>query len=87
MFAKHPWFETATVDTLYSVYEEALQELRRHSKETSWEGSDKDMLVLATRILDLAFLGERDVIKLRRGAMFHFGYVELGDPDRSIAAA
>jgi hypothetical protein len=85
MFAENPWFQTATLNTLYRVYGRALQELREHSEETSWEGSDDDMLVLATRILDLAFMGERDVIQLRRGAMCHFGYVEAGDPDRSAA--
>ena len=84
MFAENPWFQRATLNTLYRVYARAVQELREHSEETSWEGSDDDMLVLATRILDLAYMGERDVIQLRRGAMRHFGYVGDG-ADRSAA--
>lgn len=84
MFIQNQWIDTAALDTLYRVYEGALHELREHSEESRWQGSDDDMIALATRILDLAFLGERDAIELRRGAMRHFGYVEV---DPGLAAA
>jgi hypothetical protein len=84
MFIQNQWFDTAALDTLYRVYEGALHELREHSEETSWQGSDDDMIALASRVLDLAFLGERDATQLRRGAMRHFGYVEA---DSALAAA
>jgi hypothetical protein len=77
MLTENPWIDTTA---LYRVYGRALQELQEHAEESTWEGSDDDMRVLATRILDLAFMGERDAIQLRRGAMRHFGYVEAGDP-------
>jgi hypothetical protein len=80
MFTENSWFQPAAVNELYRVYGDALQELRRYPEDTTWEGSDDDMLVLATRIFDLAFLGERDPIQLRRGAMRHFGYVRPSDP-------
>ena len=80
MLTENPWIDTTALATLYRVYGRALQELREHPQDTTWEGSDDDMLVLATRILDLAFLGERDAIQLRHGAMRHFGYVEASDP-------
>ena len=85
MLTEDPWIDTTARDKLYRVYGSALQELREHPEGTSWEGTDDDMIALATSILDLAFLGERDAIQLRRGAMRPFGYVETGDPDRSAA--
>jgi hypothetical protein len=85
VFTENPWFQAATLAKLYLVYAEALQELRAHSDETSWEGSDDDMLALASRILDIAFTGERDAGELRRGAMRHFGHFETSDP--AFAAA
>jgi hypothetical protein len=85
MFTENPWFQPATVNALYRVYGDVLEELRKRPEETTWEGSDEDMRVLATCILDLAFLGELDASQLRRGAMRHFGYVETGDPDRAAA--
>ena len=85
MFTENPWLQAATLGKLYLVYVEALQELRVHSEETSWEGSDDDMLALASRILDIASTGERDAGKLRRGAMRHFGHFEASDS--ALAAA
>jgi hypothetical protein len=85
MPTENPWLDFAALNTLYRVYGRALQELREHPEGTSWEGTDDDMIVLATSILDLAFMGERSAIQLRRGAMRHFGYVETGDPDRAAA--
>ena len=85
MLTENPWLDFAALNTLYRVYGRALQELREHPEGTSWEGTDDDMMVLATSILDLAFLGERNALQLRRGAMRHFGYVETGDPDRAAA--
>ena len=76
MRTENTWIDTTALDTLYRVYGRAVQELQEHAEESTWEGSDDDMLVLATCILDLAFLGEGDPIQLRRGAMHQFGYVE-----------
>jgi hypothetical protein len=42
VFTENPWLQAATLAKLYLVYAEAVQELRVHSEETSWEGSDDD---------------------------------------------
>jgi hypothetical protein len=78
-------FDPETLNVFYRVYEDALNELRGNSEGTTWGNSDDDMIVLANRIFDLAFLGEQDAARLRRGALIRFGYVELGDPDRAAA--
>jgi hypothetical protein len=78
-------FNPETLSALYRVYEEALHELRGHSEGTTWGDTDGDMIVLANRIFDLAFLGEQDAARLRRGALIRFGYTDLGAPDHAAA--
>lgn len=75
MFPKHASFDVETLDLLYRAYAEAGLELHRHPEGTSWEGSDHDRVRLATRVLSLAATGERDMLRLTRGAVNSFSTV------------
>ena len=48
MLTENPWLDFAALNALYRAYGRALQELREHPEGTSWEGTDDDMIVLAT---------------------------------------
>lgn len=76
MFPKHAAFDSETLNLLYRAYTEAGLELHGHPKGTTWKCSDSDRITLASRILSLAATGERDVLKLKRGAMN--GFSNLG---------
>ncbi len=76
MFPKHASFDSETLNVLFRVYAEAGLELHGHPKGTSWKNSDDDRIRLASRILSHAATGERDVLKLKRGAMN--GFSNLG---------